>query len=482
LVRRINDRFTVALGKFEVGQGSLAGPDLAALVAWWNEGVSRRAPVAPGTVPALVSSHLCGEIDLAWERGWQPADAHRIVRQRMSANHVHLVVAAIAENAQVYRLRQCVLPAWLEQLDEIGATLRSDPASDHLARLAEERNLSRETLLQTAFELIVMLHRLPPIPLLVPPPSQWDHSAALDAAVAWQREARRSEVRHLEQIRALLAKAESTEFPEEADAFTSKAQELMTRHAIDDVVLAPHSAGRSSADRPSATRIGIDDPYAQVKAILLDLIAQASHCRAVWSKGLGFSTVFGYPGDLASVELLYASLLLQARNAMVRIGDHGKRARSRPFRRSFLLGFAIRIGKRLEEAASAAVADAVEERGSEFLPVLATRSSQVDELREEVFPNLIESRFTTGDLSGWASVSRQPMQPSSRAGRRSRQRHLPEVQAGSHIPQRKNSGRVPFYRGLLRPLSFITSSNLSQRMRYRVRPFPGSQSTVPLLT
>ncbi|MDP9441581.1 MAG: DUF2786 domain-containing protein, partial [Actinomycetota bacterium] len=43
--------------------------------------------------------------------------------------------------------------------------------------------------------------------------------------------------RILSRVRALLAKAESTEFAPEAEAFTEKAQELMARYAIDDPVL-----------------------------------------------------------------------------------------------------------------------------------------------------------------------------------------------------------------------------------------------------
>jgi Protein of unknown function (DUF2786) len=291
----------------------------------------------------------------------------------------------------------------MEQLDEIGAILRWSPADDHLAHFAEERDLSREALLRMAFELMVTLHHLPAIPLLVPPPSRWDHAAALDAALSWRHEARPTDIRHLERIRALLAKAESTEFPEEADALTSKAQELMTRHAIDDALLVAHDAGRTSAEQPTATRIGIDDPYAEAKATLLAVIGEASRCRAVWSKNFGFSTVFGYPGDLVSVELLYTSLLLQARNAMVRAGDRGKRARSRSFRQSFLRGFAIRIGERLEDAAGAAVAVAVDEQGSAFLPVFAERSGRVEDLRNEAFPEFAERRITMGDWSGWVS-------------------------------------------------------------------------------
>jgi Protein of unknown function (DUF2786) len=403
MVRQVDDRFLAALEKFDVGQGGLAGSELATLAGWWTQGVGRLPGVTPGVVPALVCSYLSGEVDEAWERGWQPADLHRVVVRRMSPDHVHLALGAMAEESEAYRSRQRVLPTWMEQLDEIGAVLRWSPADDHLANFAEQRDLSREELLRTAFELIVLLHHLPAIPLLVPPPSQWDRSAALDAALAWRHEARPTDFRHLERIRALLAKAESTAFPEEADALTSKAQELMTRHAIDDALLVAHEAGRTSEKDPTATRIGIDDPYAEAKATLLAVIGEASRCRAVWSKRFGFSTVFGYPGDLVSVELLYTSLLLQARNAMVRCGDRGRRARSRSFRQSFLRGFAIRIGERLEDAASAAVADAVDEQGSAFLPVLAERSGRVEDLRNEAFPEFAEKRITMGDWSGWVS-------------------------------------------------------------------------------
>ena len=158
---RIEDVFVQALERFDFGQGNQATPELAALVGWWTEGAGRSACVPAGLVPELVCSYQCREIHQAWERGWQPADIRRVVARRMSPNHVHLAVRAIAEESEPYRSRQRVLPAWLDQLDEIGAVLLWDPATDHLAHFAEERKLSREALLRTAFELIAMLHRLP---------------------------------------------------------------------------------------------------------------------------------------------------------------------------------------------------------------------------------------------------------------------------------------------------------------------------------
>jgi hypothetical protein len=291
----------------------------------------------------------------------------------------------------------------MDQLDEIGATRRWVPATDHLADFARDHDLEREGLLRTGIELVVMIHSLPSIPLLVPPPSEWDRAAALDAAVGWRSRDRGGEVHHLERIRALLAKAESTEFEDESEALTAKAQELMTRYSIDTALLAAHSAGRRTEPHPEGVRIGIDDPYAQAKAFLLVTIADVSRCRVAWSKHLGFSTVFGFEGDLRSVELLYTSLLLQARKAMVRAGETGGHSRSRSFRQSFLIGFATRIGRRLEEVASTVLSDALKGQGKDLLPVLAERSRVVEGHRQEAFPELGECRLSPRDWAGWAS-------------------------------------------------------------------------------
>ncbi len=84
----------------------------------------------------------------------------------------------------------------------------------------------------------------------------------------------------LARIRALLAKAESTTFEEEAHAFTAKAQELMTRHAI-DVAMLGASAGSDAAISTEHRMIRIEQPYADPKISLLGAVARANRCRAI---------------------------------------------------------------------------------------------------------------------------------------------------------------------------------------------------------
>jgi hypothetical protein len=199
----------------------------------------------------------------------------------------------------------------------------------------------------------------------------------------------------LTRIRALLAKAEATGYPEEAEALTAKAQELMARHSLDEALLA---ARTHRPDAPAACRIGVDAPYESAKAILLDAVASANRCRAVWNSDFGFSTVVGFDGDLEAVELLYTSLLVQGTTAMTR-AEAGQRAggrkRTKTFRQSFLMAYAHRLGERLE-----AVADEVVT--ADLLPVLASRDVAVTDRAEEMFPRTTTTRVRgVTDEAGW---------------------------------------------------------------------------------
>jgi hypothetical protein len=250
--------------------------------------------------------------------------------------------------------------------------------------------------------------RLPPITLLAPPPGS--AGARPGGAAGPQRSPAfapktGSEPRMLGRIRALLAKAESTEFPDEAEALTAKAQQLMAQHSIDEALLA---AASGSACEPGACRIGIDNPYEAPKAVLLDAVAQANRSRSVWSKDLGFCTVVGFPADLEAVELLYTSLLVQATGGM-----NGGGSRTKSFRQSFLVAYASRIRERLSEATAQATEEALggERSGGaaaeaggamSLLPVLAARDEAVRESTERMFPTLKAGRTVrANDYEGW---------------------------------------------------------------------------------
>ncbi|MEV0451341.1 DUF2786 domain-containing protein [Streptomyces sp. NPDC050600] len=302
-----------------------------------------------------------------WTRGWQPADLVRMARRDLAEEHVRLLSGLVrAETARYERLPH----RWQAQLDAL------EPAGWTADRFSYATGV---------LELYRLLVRLPRLDAVGPVPGE-----ALPPPVA-------GEPKTLSRIRALLAKAEATTYAEEAEALTAKAQELMARHSLDEATLA---AGAPSPETPGALRIGVDAPYEQAKAILLDAVATANHCRAVWSEGLGFSTVVGFEADLDPVELLYTSLLVQGTAAMTRAEAEqraGGRKRTKSFRQSFLLAYANRLGARLSATSRRVAAEA-----PTLLPALATRDVAVTARTDELFPETRTSRVRAAwDEDGW---------------------------------------------------------------------------------
>ncbi|MFF4270112.1 DUF2786 domain-containing protein [Streptomyces sp. NPDC001536] len=301
----------------------------------------------------------------AWRRGWQPADVVRIVRRELDDVHVRLASALIHAQAPDDRARG---PRWRAQLEELTADA---PAQDRFSRAT------------AVLELYRLLLRLPALESLDEPAGRTAHP----------------ESRMLTRIRALLAKAEATGYPEEAEALSAKAQELMARHSVDEALL---DAQAPTHDTPGACRIGVEPPYEQAKAVLLDAVATANHCRAVWNEPLAFSTVVGFEPDLEVVELLYTSLLVQATTAMTKAEAAqraGGRKRTKTFRQSFLAAYAHRVGVRLRAAAETQVS-------ADLLPVLATREVAVTGRLDRMFPETTTTRLRgVSDEAGWVEGS-----------------------------------------------------------------------------
>ena len=177
----------------------------------------------------------------------------------------------------------------------------------------------------------------------------------------------------------------------------------MARHAIDAAVLWESS---ERDVRPTAIRVPIDDPYADIKGLLLHHVAMHSRCRAVRHVRYGLVSVVGFASDVAAAELLFTSLLVQSQAALQVEGARaapGSRPRSRSFRSSFLLSFTRRVDQRLAEINAAVERGAVAEHEGSLLPVLAARDDAVDDAVAQMFGELRPDVVRGGsDLAGWA--------------------------------------------------------------------------------
>jgi hypothetical protein len=331
-----------------------------------------------------------------FEGGWQPAEVVRAVRRGPGNRHADLAATAVA--ASHTALSRTPPGPWVAQLRQLEA---AEPwwgrGRDWLSQWSLRSGIAWGEALSTAVETLAVLLYLPKTEVLLTPPSQWTSVHAGIGAVASVDEA------VLEKVRALLAKAESTSFEQEAASLTAKAQELMARHSIDDAFARHHARGHR--EMPIARRVPVDEPYAGPKSSLLAAVAVANSARCVWDDRFALMTVIGFEADLDAIEVLFTSLLVQASKAMLAKGqvrDVRGRSRTRSFRQSFYVAFAQRVNERLQMAAGEARRGAERDFGRDLLPVLAGRRQQIDDLTAQMFPRLTTARrAAVTNAEGW---------------------------------------------------------------------------------
>lgn len=329
----------------------------------------RRSHPRQGHEPGDWSSTVSADALVA-EAAQRLASGH-IDARFLAEGLVHVPGADDALRRAIARTRARLLAdGWTEQVAR-HATRRLGAAHPRVLLDGQPADLL------TGLQLLAWALTTPPLPQVAQP--------IADAADA----------KLLDRVRALLSKAEATEFAGEAEAFTAKAQELISRHSLERAL-----AAGSDRDRPGAVHVLLDDPYADAKSVLLSVIADANRARAVYSARHGFCTVFGFATDVRATEMLFASLLVQAVRAMTTAGERQREQRQPSFRRSFLLSFAARIGERLDTASGEVVAATGDARA---LPVLAARHAAVDEAVERAYPMLRSSSVTVSNRWGWAA-------------------------------------------------------------------------------
>lgn len=343
-----------------------------------------------------VTELLTGLVAALWEHGWQPADLAHVVRRRWPQRVGRLMAALIAGEARLSGAAARAPEEWVAQLSALGPAPGPDCAG--LASWWGAEGLTAAQAWDDVLGLVAQLGDLGELQQLLPPPSRWPRRAEHRPV---RTPGHSADARMLSRIRALLAKAESTDFPEEAEALSAKAQDLMTRHAVDAAVLdAEH--GTSVTSQVGARRVHIDNPYPEAKVQLLNAVAGANGVRVIWLEPLGIATMVGLPMDLDLVDLLFTSLLVQATRAMSDAGRAGtRRTRSPSFRRAFLLSFGLRIGERLAEVRDQVTQEATASRGASLVPVLRARTQAVDDVFARLFPETVQIATRAVDARGW---------------------------------------------------------------------------------
>lgn len=355
---------------------------------------------------AVGSIAMTNMIETMYEAGWQPLDLLHIVRRQQSVAVSSLAAAALLHQSDLSNADQRAPQGWVAQLSEIcaiypRAASRVEASPSFLAAALRSRGTSdyiaQSDLWQSVLALLGQWQSLPRWPRIGPLPSQWPTKRPpADARSTRSSDAPNEKV--LGRIRGLLAKADATDFEEEAVTLTAKAQELMTRYSIDSLLLTEGTVDVVSV------RLHIDNPHAPPKAQLLDGVGAVNRVKSIWDPTFAVATLVGTPVDVEQTEILFTSLLIQATRAL----SHSPKAKRRKgsasaaFGKAFLYAYAVRIGERLAEVDARTVEEA-SEHSLDLLPMLAAQSVAVDEEFERLFPSTRPMRGPRLDAEGWHS-------------------------------------------------------------------------------
>ncbi len=154
----------------------------------------------------------------------------------------------------------------------------------------------------------------------------------------------------IERIKALIAKAESSPFEAEADAFMAKAQQLIEQHAINQAVL--HGADPSSIGHD---RVPLNGAYSSERSLIWGVVARANRCEVLnhsqyRSNKVTELSLVGRANDRELVHIVASSLEMQATRRMLDIDTSRGRESAVVQRRSFLRGFAVEVSDRFDRA------------------------------------------------------------------------------------------------------------------------------------
>ncbi len=196
----------------------------------------------------------------------------------------------------------------------------------------------------------------------------------------------------VETIAALLAKAERTDNPHEAEAYLAKAQHLATLRSVDLAMVRARTASARRRTAPTNRTVQVGEAGKRANTHLVSLfvaVAQANDVKVDVARNSTYVIAYGMPGDLDVVEALWGSLAHQMVETANRYLDGGAWreetysavvrhrvgrwsipvADERPHTRqtaraAFYRGFIQRISARLEQARQQALDEVQAEQQS----------------------------------------------------------------------------------------------------------------------
>jgi len=153
----------------------------------------------------------------------------------------------------------------------------------------------------------------------------------------------------LDKVRKLLAKAENVAGTPEADVLNAKAFELIAKYGIDETA-ARERNGEGPAPIEIA-RFAISGQYQREQSFLLHILSRALHCKPLMLDGNESHVVYGTAGHIERLRVLFATLMPQMLAGASRVRPHyGAQVGVKAYRMSWMRGFYLEVGSRLEEA------------------------------------------------------------------------------------------------------------------------------------
>lgn len=203
-------------------------------------------------------------------------------------------------------------------------------------------------------------------------------------------------------VQKLIAVAERTTHPDESDAFSRKAAELIARYRLsaealrlrqpDEYVMHELVLGRGA--------------YVRARFSLLSGVADAMGCLATFLTGPSGTTaqISGPLREVEAVEVLFNSLHQQMATQVSKQRRTTSAATQR-FRRAFMFGFAERVSEMLHDAHSVAAAE--QEDAQSLLPIMLEQRERVHRFAAEHLGPIRAAAAPAPVVANGASAGRQ---------------------------------------------------------------------------